>query len=186
MISALKGLQEVEQLDEGIEQPTIPEWLKERMKKKAMVEVQPMDDVDEFLAQISKPIEKKKAKKFSKIIRDGSGSHILQVAVPKVDKAKEDILPKEYEVRKIDLGPAMQEQKIEDLDDSISVIKEKLRKEQETNNQVREENRQLKEYLKHLMKPIQQGDETFVPPTSLPRELVESFEEMRITTNEAK
>lgn len=110
IISALRRVEdnpsdENNQEDGGIEQSTIPDWLKERMKVKALVEIQQEDDTTNFLARLGKVPIKKTAKKYSLIQRDDAGMRSIQVVVPKFDKAKEDITPGEYEITTINLGP---------------------------------------------------------------------------------
>lgn len=85
IILALRGINEDSQLEDGMELSTTLDWLKERMNKKIVEEVQPIEDIDDFCARIGKAKEQKKAKKFSHITRDNLGSHILQVAVPTID-----------------------------------------------------------------------------------------------------
>lgn len=70
MISALrvmmceKGNQEVE----GIEQPTVPDWLKERLEVKTQEkEVQEEDHMEDFLARLEQVATKKPTKRFSTI-----------------------------------------------------------------------------------------------------------------------
>lgn len=50
----------------------------------------------------------------------------------------------------------------------------------EKKNRLKVENKQFKDYIQHLVKPLQQEDETFVPPAILPRESVERIEEIRV------
>lgn len=47
VISALRGLSEDEQMEDGMDLSTVPKWLRESMKKRIRVEeVLPMDDTD--------------------------------------------------------------------------------------------------------------------------------------------
>lgn len=97
-----KGNQEME----GIEQPTIPDWLKERLKEKTQeIEVQEEDDMADFLARLEQTAVKKSATRFSAIQRDETGCRIVQIVVPKVDKAKGYIASHEYEITTFNLGP---------------------------------------------------------------------------------
>lgn len=72
MIFSLRGIEdnpceESNQEEEGIEQPTIPDWLKERMKIKAPMEVQEEDLTTDFLAKLGKVAVGKTSKRFSMI-----------------------------------------------------------------------------------------------------------------------
>lgn len=102
---------------------TIPDWLMNSMEKKKVGEVQPIEDIDDFLARIGKAKEKNKAKKFSKITRDDSRSGILQVAIPAVDKPIDEITPMDYQVTIIDLGPSTKQQEFQELNDFAKAIK---------------------------------------------------------------
>lgn len=94
MIFALRGIaRDKETKDdqevEGIEQPTVPEWLRERLKMNALVvEEQEEADMADFLARLEQTTVKKPSKRFSTIQRDETGNYIVQIAVPKVNKAK--------------------------------------------------------------------------------------------------
>lgn len=134
MISALRGVEdnlgdENNQEDEGIEQPTIPDLLRERMKVKAPIEIQQEDDTTNFLTRLEKVTIKKIAKKYSLIQKDDVGFRSVQVDVPKVDKAIEDITLGDYEITTINLGPTTKEQEVQELDDLVKRIKKRLEKE---------------------------------------------------------
>lgn len=77
VVSALRGLGDDHQLEDGMKFSTIPEWLMNSMEKMKAIEAQPVEDIDDFLAWIGKAKEKKKAKSLSKITRDDSGAHIV-------------------------------------------------------------------------------------------------------------
>lgn len=70
-----------------------------------MIEAQPTEDIDDFLASVGKEKEQKKAKVVSKITRDDTGVRIAQVAVLMGDKARDAVTPMNYQVTTIDLGP---------------------------------------------------------------------------------
>lgn len=65
-------------------------------------------------------------------------------------------------------------------------IKKRLHKEIGKKEELKKENEQLRNYIQHLTNPIAQGDAVIPPPLSLPQETVEDFEEMKVTTKEAK
>lgn len=93
------------------------------MKKKIIVESNLDDDLEDFLNRIGKIVEKKQAKKYSKITKESSGFQLVQVVIPKVNTTKDDITLEEYEVTTVDLGPTTKEQEIEEFDESVKVIK---------------------------------------------------------------
>lgn len=80
MIFALWGIaRDIETKDdqevEGIEQPTVPEWFRERLKMNTLVvEEQEEDDMADFLARLEQTAAKKPTKRFSTIQRDETGN----------------------------------------------------------------------------------------------------------------
>lgn len=115
MISVLRGVEdnqddENNQEDEDIEQPIFLNWIKERMKVKSLMEIQ-QDDTTKFLARLEN-ITIKKTTKYSLIQKDDVGFRLVQVVVPRVEKAKRDITPEEYEITAINLGPTTKEQEV--------------------------------------------------------------------------
>lgn len=81
VISALKGLDREVCLDDGMEMAAIPEWLRRSMEKtKQMIEVQPIDDIDDYLARSAKK-EPKRAEILSHIARDETEIRIAQIVV---------------------------------------------------------------------------------------------------------
>lgn len=83
VISALRGLDQEICLDDGTEMAAIPEWLMRSMEKsKQMIEVQPIGDIDDYLARSAKEKEPKRAEILSHIARDEIGMRIAQIVVP--------------------------------------------------------------------------------------------------------
>lgn len=76
VFSSLRGLNHDMSLEDGMEIFTIPDWLLRSIEKKKIIEMQPIEDIDDFLARIDKEKELKKAKIFSKIARDDTGMRI--------------------------------------------------------------------------------------------------------------
>lgn len=93
----------------------VPDWLKNNMKK--VEDLQPIEDIDAFLAQIRKAKEPKQSKKFTQITRDGSGTRTLHVALPMVDKTRKEISPMDYQIATFDLGPSTKRQEFQKLKD---------------------------------------------------------------------
>lgn len=91
------------------------------MKIQAPVEIQEEDDTADFLARLEQVATKKLAKKFSTIQRDEADSHSIQIAVPTVDKAQDEITPQEYAITTIDLSPTTKGQEVEELDNFVSL-----------------------------------------------------------------
>lgn len=112
MISALRGIQEIPvvqdiQEEQDTEQPTIPDWLKERLKMKESKKVpEEEDDMVDFLTKLEAASAKKPTKTFSTIQRDEAGHRTIQVAILTVDKSREEITPQEYAITSaVDLSP---------------------------------------------------------------------------------
>lgn len=190
MISALRGVQDIPcaentQEEEGIEQPTIPDWLKERLKIKVLVEVPEEDDMADFLARLETVAAKKLAKVFSTIQKDEIGRCTMQIAVLIVDKSKEDITPQEYAITTVDLGPTTKGQEVEDLDNSVASIKARLEKEVAKKREYKEIEC-LKEYIQHLIKPLDQADPVVPPLLNSSQETIKFFEEEMVTAKETK
>lgn len=150
---------------EGIEQPTVLDWLKERLKiNTPVIEDSEEDDMAGFLARIEKLVVKKLAKRFFTIQRDEAGNCTMLIAAPKVNKAKGDIAPHEYEITTFDLGPSTKTQVKEDLDNSVASMKAKLDEETEKKNEHKREFERLKEYIRHLTtKPLDQANPEALP-----------------------
>ncbi|GLJ40346.1 hypothetical protein SUGI_0829540 [Cryptomeria japonica] len=91
-----------------------PEWLKERMKKKPVTVIDAARDLDALLAR-GKRNEEKKPKKYSRIVNDTSGSQKVQVAIPKYDKPRDQIIEEDYDIREIDIGPIIRDQVVEEF-----------------------------------------------------------------------
>lgn len=87
-----------------------------------MVETQPTEDIDDFLARVGKEKEQKKAKKFSRITRDDIGARIAQVVVPMGDKIKDVVTPMDYQVTTIDLGATTKKQEFQEIENIVKVI----------------------------------------------------------------
>ncbi|XP_057836353.2 uncharacterized protein LOC131046593 [Cryptomeria japonica] len=91
-----------------------------------------------------------------------------------------------YELMNVDIGPTTKEQEVQELDDSVNAIKERLRREVEKKNKLKEENEQLKGYIQHLVNPINREEAAIAPPLILPRESFKNFEGMKMAAQEAK
>lgn len=112
------------------------------------------DDMADFLARLEAVSARKLAKAFSTIQRDEVGHRTVQVAVPTVDKSREEITPLEYAITIVDLGPTTKGHEMEELDNSVSTIKARLEKEIATKKDYKREVERLKEYIQHLTKPF--------------------------------
>jgi hypothetical protein len=67
--------------------------------------------------------------------------------LPKVDKTREDIIPKECEVVTINICPITKGLEVEDLDNQVTSIKERLEKEIGKKRELQKENERLKKYV---------------------------------------
>lgn len=96
-----------------------------------------------------------------------------------MDKPKDEITADDYDLEKIELGPATTEQEIEDLSDSIMIVQGRLRVELENNKKLERELNTLKNYVQQHKNTIRQADPSSMPPSLLPPDLVDDLEEMR-------
>lgn len=109
---------------------SILDWLKERLTREVIVEEEEQAfDLESLLSKSQKGIEKRKASKISKVIRDDTGSRNIQIATPIVDKYDDEITVEEYDLETFDLGPLTFEQAMEDVTDSVRVVNDKLKEE---------------------------------------------------------
>lgn len=144
------------------------------------------DDMADFLARLEQTVVKKPAKRFSTIQRDETGNRIVHIVVPKVNKAKGDIAPPEFEITTFDLDPITKTQAKDDLDNSVASIKAKLDEETEKKNEHKREVECLKEYIRQLTtKPLDQAN-----PNALllldSQQVVKSYEEDAVTAKETR
>lgn len=103
--------------------------------------------------------------------------------MPKVDKAKGDIGPHEYEITTFDLGPSTKTQVKEDLDNLVASMKAKLDEETKKKKEYKREVERLKEHIQHLTtKPLDQEALLHLNP----QEVIENIKEEKITTRETK
>lgn len=81
-----------------------------------------MDDTppnwDELIANIGKGKEKKKARVISKITKDEADNRIIHNATPTTDKNKDEIVPQDYTIHRIKLGPTSKDQEKEEFQES--------------------------------------------------------------------
>ncbi|XP_059068919.1 uncharacterized protein LOC131859325 [Cryptomeria japonica] len=116
---------------------SIPEWLKERLTKEVIEEEEEKAfDLESLLNEHQEVIERRKAPKMLKIIRDDAGSKKIEIATPAVDKYEDEITAEEYDLETFDLGPLTSEQAMEEATDSVKAVNEKLKAEIERNIQV--------------------------------------------------
>lgn len=94
---ALRGLYREMCLDDGMEIFTILNWLLWSMEKmKKMIDTQPIDEIDDYLARNDKEKEPKKDKIFSNISRDETSMWISHVAIPIGDVTRDTATPMDY------------------------------------------------------------------------------------------
>lgn len=102
-------------------------------------------DLESLLNEPQEVIEKKKASKISKVIRDDAGSRKIQIATPTVDKYEDEITVDEYDLETFDLGPLTSEQAMDEATDSVKAVNEKLKAEIEKNKKVRKGDKCMEE-----------------------------------------
>lgn len=81
-------------------------------------------ELEDLINMINKPTKKKVVKKFSKVTRDESRSRMLHLAVPRVDKDRNEITPNEYNITIVNLGNTSKAQVIEYFDESYLALNE--------------------------------------------------------------
>lgn len=113
------------------------------------------------------------------------GCRTVQIVVPKVDKAKGDIDPHEYEITAISLGPTTKKREAKDLDNSIASMKARVDKEVDKKKEYKKEVECLRESIQHLTRPLNQANPE-APLLLNPQETVKSSEEKAITTRDTK
>lgn len=130
-----RPLPEEVQVREG--KSSIPDWLKERLTRVVVVEEEEqVFDLESLLGKSQEGIERKKATKISKVIRDDTGSRKIQIATPMVDKYDDEIMAEEYDLETFDLGSLTFEQAMEDVTDSVRAVNNKLKEEVEKNRRL--------------------------------------------------
>lgn len=173
------------QLEVHDQQAAALDWLKERMRREPKEEIDAMQELEELLSRIDRPVEKV-ARKFSKITRDESGSRILHLAVPRVNKDKNWITPNEYEITEVDLGKSSKAQMVEDFDESSLALKEQMKRMEEKNKRLKSENKALCKYVQCLRHPSKKKIRPLFLPLLFPRNLLMALkkqEELSVLKN---
>lgn len=147
VISALTGLDLDMSLEDRMEMSTISNWLLQSMEKKKMIEAQPIENIDDFLAKPNEEKEQKRAKIFSKIARDDTSVRIAQVVVPMDYKTKDVVTPMDYQITTVELEPTTKEEEFQELDDTVKAIRARLDRTIEKKEMLENENRRVKEYI---------------------------------------
>lgn len=159
---------------------SIPDWLKERLTREVVVEEEEQAfDLESLLSKSQEGIEKRKASKISKVIRDDKCSGKIQIATPTVDKYDDEIIVEEYNLETFDLGPLTSKQAMEDATDSVRAVNDKLKEEIEKNKKLEKEINAWRNYFSQLNEPLRQQDLVVTPPQVLPPESVNQMEKMR-------
>ncbi|XP_057847460.2 uncharacterized protein LOC131057339 [Cryptomeria japonica] len=111
VILALKELDQEIYLDDGMEMAAIPEWLMRSMQKiKQMIEVQPIDDIHDYLARSDKEKEPKRAEILSHIARNETGIRIAQIAIPIAGVTSNIATPMDFQITSVSLGHTSRKQ----------------------------------------------------------------------------
>lgn len=148
VISALRGLDREMCFDDGMEMAAILDWLMRSMEKsKKMIEVQPIDNIDDYLARSAKEKEPKRAEILSHIARDETGMQIVQVVVPITGVTTNIATPMDFQITFVALGRTSREQEFQEVGDNLKVIDARLDREIAEKERHREENIKLREYI---------------------------------------
>lgn len=105
---------------------------------------------------------------------------------PAVDKDRNEIRQEDYVIRQVDLSPASTGQLIVDFEESSLAMKEKMLKTKAKCKRLREENIDLYEYIKNFKRPPGEASPSFIPPPSLPKEVVDDVEVIRVMAQNSK
>lgn len=119
--------------------------------------------MESLLSKSQEGIEKKKATKISKVIKDDTGSRKIQIATPAVDKYDDEIMAEEYDLETFDLGPLTSEQAMEDATDLVRAINDKLKEEIEENKRLEKEINAWRNYFSQLNEPLGRQDPIVSP-----------------------
>lgn len=120
-----------------------PNWLVGRLRRESEGETDLAQELEELLKQMDQLVERKTPRKFSKVVREESGSRTLHIVEPVVDKDRKEIRQEDYVIRQIDLGHASTGQVMRDFEESSLAMKKKLLKSKAKCKRLREENRVL-------------------------------------------
>ena len=112
------------------------------MPRGKVVTVQRDEDIQGLVEKEDDARQKQMAKTVAKVIRsDDDGHRKVQIAIPRVSKAADEIVAQEYEIVEHDLGRITDDMECEEIQEGVASIREKLRKANEENARLRAENR---------------------------------------------
>lgn len=115
-------------LDDGMEMAAIPEWLMRNMERsKKMIEVQPIDDIDDYLARSAEEKEPKRAEILSHIARDETGMRIAQIVVPIAGVTTDFATPMDFHITSVALGRTSKKQEFQEVGENLKAIDARVR-----------------------------------------------------------
>ena len=122
---------------------TTPLWLRQMlMPRGEVVTIQAIEDIQGLAEKEDDARQKKMAETVAKVIRsDDDGHWKVQIAIPRVSKAADEIVAQDYEIVEHDLGKITDDMECDEIQEGVASIREKLRKANEENARLRVENR---------------------------------------------
>lgn len=113
----------------------------------------------------------KRAKKTSRIVTDAQGQKFLEIAKPKVDKAKQDLLASDMFLSRIPMGKSTPKSEVHSLQEIVTKVIERFERGKQTIEQLEEQNQVISSFIKTLLSKDKVLDptplSTLPPPTIL-------------------
>lgn len=129
------------------------------MPRGKVVIARTVEDIQELMEKGDSENQKQMAKTVAKVIRsDSDGHRKVEIAIPMVSKALDEIAAQEYEIIEHNLGRNIDDIECEEIQEGIVSIKERLRKENERIIKLEVENKYWRD-----CQPIQQLHQATLP-----------------------
>ena len=127
---------------------TTPLWLRQMiMTRGKVVIVRTIEDIQGLVEKEDSEKQKQIAKAVAKVIRsDDDGHQKVQIAIPTVDKALDEIATQEHEIVEHNLGRNTDDMECEEIQEGIVSIREMLRKANERIIKLEAENKYLRDF----------------------------------------
>ena len=127
------------------------------MPRGKVVTVRTVEDIQGLAEKEDNVIQKQMAETVAKVIRsDDDGRRKVQIAIPRVSKAADEIVAQDYEIVEHDLRRITDKLEYEEIQEGVALIGEKLRQANEENARLRAENRYWRNCNQGAYPPLQQ------------------------------
>ena len=142
---------------------TAPLWLRQMlMPRGEVVMAHTVDDIQGLIEKGDSENQKQMANTVARVIRsDSDGHRRVQIAIPTVNKAADEIAAQEYEIVEHNLGRNTDDMECEEVQEGIASIRERLRKANEKIVKLEAENKYWRD-----CQPIQQLHQAALPQDS--------------------